>query len=65
MVYNCFTVKSVFIPKQLLLTYKIRHYSFQVFTDKFVRILIHKGSKVSYQHLFTQTNYKEKKTIQQ
>ena len=29
------------------------------------KILIHKGSKVSYQHLFTQTNYKEKKTIQQ
>ena len=38
MVYNCFTVKSVFIPKQLLLTYKIRHYSFQVFTDKLVPI---------------------------
>ena len=38
MVYNCFTVKSVFIPKQLLLTYKIRHNSFQVFTDKLVPI---------------------------
>ena len=38
MVYNCFTVKPVFIPKQLLLTYKIRHYSFQVFTDKLVPI---------------------------
>ena len=38
MVYNCFTVKSVFIPKQLLLTYKIRHYSFQVLTDKLVPI---------------------------
>ena len=45
MVYNCFTVKSVFIPKQLLLTYKIRHYSFQVFTGKLVE-------SVKIQYLF-------------
>ena len=38
MVCNCFTVKSVFTPKQVLLTYKIRHYSSQVFTDKLVPI---------------------------